>query len=104
MRQAVHHFRPGGLLYDPFGRRPAQRHWLADRETGELAGAYCPQRHPEWFKPGTEPLRECTSHDEPYYDDDEQPEGERVNTDPVQDVFESIGKEAKRAWKKIFRF
>ena len=75
-----------------------------DPETGELAGAYCPQRHPEWFKPGTEPLRECTSHDEPYYDDDEQPEGERVNTDPVQDVFESIGKEAKRAWKKIFRF
>ena len=75
-----------------------------DSETGDLAGPYCPQRRVEWFKPGTEPIQECRSHDDPYYHDETQAEGERVNTDPVQDVFESIGKEAKRAWKKIFRF
>jgi penicillin-binding protein 1A len=73
-----------------------------DPETGDLAGPYCPRRQAEWFKPGTEPLRTCAEHDEPYFAD--EPEEERVNTDPVEDVFESIGKEAKRAWKKIFRF
>ena len=75
-----------------------------DPETGDLAGPYCPRRQAEWFKPGTEPVRECGAHDEPYYDDENRPDDERVNTDPVQDVFESLGKEAKRAWKKIFRF
>jgi penicillin-binding protein 1A len=75
-----------------------------DPETGELAGQWCPRRQVEWFKPGTEPLRECRAHDEPYFADDSVPPDARVNTDPVQDVIESIGKEAKRAWKKIFKF
>jgi penicillin-binding protein 1A len=75
-----------------------------DPETGDLATEWCPTRQVEWFKPGTEPLRGCRTHDGPYYEDDATSGDERVNTDPVQDVFESIGKEAKRAWKKIFRF
>ena len=77
---------------------------VVDPETGDLAGPYCPRRQTEWLKPGTEPLRECQQHDEPYFVDDSAADDPRVNTDPVEDVIESIGKEAKRAWKKIFRF
>ncbi|HUF26082.1 MAG TPA: PBP1A family penicillin-binding protein [Gemmatimonadaceae bacterium] len=38
-----------------------------DAQTGELAGAWCPTRQREWFKPGTEPTTFCREHDNWWY-------------------------------------
>jgi penicillin-binding protein 1A len=36
-----------------------------DAETGDIANEWCPTKQPEWFKPGTEPVRICVRHDAP---------------------------------------
>jgi penicillin-binding protein 1A len=36
-----------------------------DAFNGDLANEWCPVKQKEWFKPGTEPTRECREHDAP---------------------------------------
>jgi 1A family penicillin-binding protein len=36
-----------------------------DAHTGDIANEWCPITQREWFKPGTEPVRICTTHDAP---------------------------------------
>ncbi len=45
----------------PAGMVPA----VIDPESGQLAGAWCPQRQTEWFKPGTAPTDTCAMHTAP---------------------------------------
>ncbi|MBA3318949.1 MAG: PBP1A family penicillin-binding protein [Gemmatimonadales bacterium] len=43
-----------------------------DAYTGEIANEWCPTTQPEWFKPGSEPVRICAHHHAPLIDRLEQ--------------------------------
>ena len=73
--------------------RPTAEGWLPpvglvsrtiDEETGYLASEWCPNTRREWFKPGTEPVRFCPSHDA-----------------PLMEVLERVGREVGEAVKEI---
>ena len=72
-----------------------------DAETGMLAGAWCPVKKAEYFKPGTEPTEVCTVHTEPMAEEPilDNPRGVRI-PDPIRRGVEGIGGILKR----IFRF
>jgi 1A family penicillin-binding protein len=38
---------------------------VVDAHTGDIANEWCPTTQREWFKPGTEPVRICLTHDAP---------------------------------------
>lgn len=79
---SINHNATGGRLAAPAWaaiiragwREPANSMWtpppnmvsaVIDPESGQLAGAWCPQRTRDWFKVGTAPTDTCTMHTEP---------------------------------------
>jgi 1A family penicillin-binding protein len=79
---------------------------VIDPESGMLATQYCPTQQTEWFKPGTEPSRECEAH---------QFAPDAVFTDAAGAVVQSavrkaepwlgsVGKKLGKNLKKIFKF
>jgi penicillin-binding protein 1A len=71
---------------------------VIDPTNGMLAGAYCPEKKREYFKPGTEPTEVCTEHVE------EQPEMDVPRAiqipDPIRRGASGIG----QLLRKIFHF
>ena len=85
---------------DGWSPPPGMTMRVIDRETGMLAGEWCPERKREYFKPGTEPSELCNVHIEPM----DEPVFDEPNSvplpDPVRKGVDGIGK----ILRKIFRF
>jgi penicillin-binding protein 1A len=61
MYQAGWHEPAGATFQAPAGMVAA----VVDPESGELASDFCPTRQRQWFKPGSEPQRQCPLHTGP---------------------------------------
>jgi penicillin-binding protein 1A len=73
---------------------------VIDPQSGMLAGAWCPERKREYFKPGTEPTEICNVH---YEQVEEVPMLDELPPEvpePIRRGAEGIGK----VLRKIFRF
>ncbi len=73
---------------------------VIDPETGMLAGAWCPEKKREYFRPGTEPVDECQVHTEPY----EAPVFDEPRGIPVPDPIRKGADGLRKILGRIFRF
>jgi len=89
MYQAGWHEPAGVSFVPPAGMVSA----VVDPESGELAGEFCPTRQRQWFKPGSEPMRQCPLHTGP--PPGQIADGQQGN-DPITAITKGIGGLLKR--------
>ena len=73
---------------------------VIDPATGMLAGAWCPEKKHEFFKPGTEPTEECQVHTEPY----EEPVFDEPSGVPMPEPIRKGADGIRKILGRIFRF
>ena len=85
-------------MTDGWAPPPGMTMRVIDPTTGMLAGAYCPEKKREYFKPGTEPTDVCTEHveEQPVFD---TPRAIQI-PDPIRRGASGIG----QLLRKIFHF
>jgi 1A family penicillin-binding protein len=77
---------------------------LVDPQSGELAGQWCPVRQKQWYKPGSEPRKECHLHTGPPEPQISVDANGNVVVPNQPDAITRIGRDIGKIFRKIIRW